>query len=48
VVTSTLEGDVFAGFTVSVAELLVTLPRELLTIASNVEPVSPETVGGVE
>ena len=34
-------------FTVSVAVLLVTLPYELATITSNVDPSSPFATGGV-
>jgi hypothetical protein len=34
-------------FTVKVAEALVTLPAELVTITSNVAPLSDATVAGV-
>jgi len=40
-------GATTAGFTVSVAALLVTLPAELLTITWNVEPLSVLVVAGV-
>jgi hypothetical protein len=36
-----------AGFTVSVAFVLVTLPAVLLTTTSNVDPLSAVTVAGV-
>jgi len=41
-------GDVGAGFTVSVAALLVTLPAELLTATVNSAPLSEVATGGVE
>jgi hypothetical protein len=37
-----------AGFTVSVAALLVMLPAELLTTTWNVEPLHALVVAGVE
>jgi hypothetical protein len=40
-------GDVGAGFTVSVAALLVTLPAALLTTTSKVELLSAVVVAGV-
>ena len=40
-------GIVPAGFTVSVAALLVTLPAVLLTTTANCAPLSAEVVAGV-
>ena len=40
-------GATAAGFTVSVAELLVTLPTELLTTTLNVEALSALVVAGI-
>jgi hypothetical protein len=45
-ITSTLE-VVVTGRTVSVAELLVTVPTELLTTTSKDAPLSAATVAGV-
>jgi hypothetical protein len=42
-----IEGATAAGFTVSVAALLVTLPAELLTTTVNCAPLSELLVGGV-
>jgi hypothetical protein len=44
---ATMDCSVAAAFTVSVAALLVMLPAELLTTASNFAPLSPLVVAGV-
>jgi hypothetical protein len=40
-------GDTGAGFTVSVAAELVTVPTVLLTTTANVDPLSEVVVAGV-
>jgi hypothetical protein len=42
-----IAGATGAGFTVSVAEALVTVPAELLTTTVNVDPLSAVVVAGV-
>jgi hypothetical protein len=42
-----IEGPIGAGFTVSVAAALVTVPIVLLTAAANVDPLSDVVVAGV-
>jgi hypothetical protein len=42
-----IAGATGAGFTVSVAEALVTVPAELLTTTANADPLSDIVVAGV-
>jgi hypothetical protein len=42
-----IDGATGAGFTVSVAALLVAVPAELFTTTTNVEPLSEVVAAGV-